>query len=167
MSLFILNLILAIVWTLLNNDPGVVTFIFGFVLGFILLFLFQPARFMHKKVKESHASNYFKRMLSFFRFSLWFFVEFLKANLNVAIKVLSCPNHQLHPHILKVGVKDLTSFEIVFLAQCITITPGTTTVKISDNQHILYFHALDATDTKKVWESVDKNLKPRILNFTR
>jgi multicomponent Na+:H+ antiporter subunit E len=64
----------------------------------------------------------------------------LKANLDVALRVLS-PGLQLKPGIVKIRTSLASEIGRTFLANSITLTPGTMTVDIKDD--ILYIHWID------------------------
>lgn len=64
----------------------------------------------------------------------------LKANIDVALRVLS-PGLNLNPGIVKVKTGLQSDIAKVFLANSITMTPGTLTVEIKDDT--LYIHWID------------------------
>ena len=117
----------------------------------------------HKSVK----GHYVNRTLSLVWFLIWFAVEFLKANLNIAWAILTRPNSKITPNIFTINVTDLTSLEILILSQCITLTPGTTTIKISEDQNKIYIHAFDGEDVTEERQNIETNMLKKILAFTR
>jgi multicomponent Na+:H+ antiporter subunit E len=70
---------------------------------------------------------------------LW---ECFKANLDVAYRVLH-PRLPIHPGIVKVRTKLTTDTALTFLANSITLTPGTMSVDIDKDNGILYIHWID------------------------
>jgi multicomponent Na+:H+ antiporter subunit E len=66
--------------------------------------------------------------------------ECLKANIDVAMRVLS-PGLQLKPGIVKIRTSLKSDIARTFLANSITLTPGTMTVEIQDD--VLYIHWID------------------------
>jgi multicomponent Na+:H+ antiporter subunit E len=48
---------------------------------------------------------------------------------------------------------------ITLLANSITLTPGTLSVDVSDDQKTLYVHALDIEDPRKTEEQIRKTLE--------
>ncbi len=66
--------------------------------------------------------------------------ECLKANIDVALRVLS-PGLNLKPGIVKIKTSLKTDIAKVFLANSITMTPGTMTVEIKDDT--LYIHWIE------------------------
>ena len=64
----------------------------------------------------------------------------LKANIDVALRVLS-PGLQIRPGIVKIRTNLKSDVARVFLANSITLTPGTMTVEIKDD--VLYIHWIE------------------------
>ncbi|MEO0081162.1 MAG: Na+/H+ antiporter subunit E [candidate division WOR-3 bacterium] len=72
----------------------------------------------------------------------------LKANVDVAMRVLS-PGLVLRPGIIKIRTSLKSDIARTFLANSITLTPGTMTVEIKDD--VLYIHWIDVrTDDPEV-----------------
>ncbi|MFP4492743.1 MAG: Na+/H+ antiporter subunit E [Puniceicoccaceae bacterium] len=76
--------------------------------------------------------------MSFFFFYL---KEILLSNLRVAYDVLT-PRHRMKPGIIAVDVGDMTEWQIFFMSNLITMTPGTLGLTVSRDQRILYIHAM-------------------------
>lgn len=170
MILFLLNLLLALVWFLLAEPPHWKDFVVGFVLGFLLIAAFRNLfkEDLKKGVIVARVrSDYVRRVIAFLWFAIWFLYEFMMSNFRVAYVVLFVPAKKIDPHILKMDVTKLNDFEIVFLANCITLTPGTSTVKISDDHNTLWLHALDASAPESVLSDIENKLLKKILRFTR
>ena len=64
----------------------------------------------------------------------------LKSNIDVALRVLS-PGLQIRPGIVKIRTSLKSEIARVFLANSITLTPGTMTVEIKDD--LLYIHWIE------------------------
>lgn len=64
----------------------------------------------------------------------------LKSNIDVALRVLS-PGLQIKPGIVKIRTTLKSDVARVFLANSITLTPGTMTVEIKDD--VLYIHWIE------------------------
>jgi multicomponent Na+:H+ antiporter subunit E len=158
MKPFGMNLLIAVIWLLLSQEPSPVDFAFGFAVGFGLLLLFRP-------VLRSEA--YVRRSLAFVRFLTVFLHQFVIANVKVAYAVLFRSRESLHPNFVTYDTSSLKPHEILILSYCITLTPGTTTVDIAEDFDILIFHALDADDPDQIRASIDRTLKTAIISFTR
>lgn len=169
MNLFVLNLILAFIWLLLGENPGGMRFIAGFILGFLTIAVFKPAfadtRYL--KRRSGKGGDYVRRTLWFCYFIFWFGYQFLKSNLKIAWAVLTRPNSTIHPGIFTFNVKNLSTFEIIMLSQCITLTPGTITIKVEDDQNAIYVHAFHVEEVGSEREFLQHELVKNILRFTR
>lgn len=153
-----LNLFIAVMWLFLSSEPSLAGFVVGFLIGFVLLAAFKP-------VAGSH--DYIRRSVAFIRFLGRFACEFLVANAKVAWAVLARSRRSFHPDFLSYDVTGLTRPEILLLSYCVSLTPGTTTVEISEDFSSLTLHALDADRPDEVRAAIDHRLKGPILAFTR
>jgi multicomponent Na+:H+ antiporter subunit E len=158
MTQFLLNMVVALLWLLLTGRPTLVALGIGFLLGFALMVLARPL---------FPQSRYVSRTWAFVRFWLVFLREFVVANIKVARAVLLLPIDTLRPDYLEYDISDLSPGEAVLLSHCVTLTPGTATVEISDDGRTLVIHALDAGDPEGVRRGITQNLKNRMLEFTR
>lgn len=157
MKPFLTNLALALVWLMLG-DVTLWRFLLGYILGFIILSFFPNIQ---------GNESYIKRTFAFLRFSKRFFIEFLKANYNVAKIVLFKPKDQLAPFFIHYDISRLTKVEALILNQCITLTPGTVTVQLTKDHSSLLIHVLSAESEEEVKESIKNDLEIPLLEFTR
>lgn len=92
--------------------------------------------------------------------------ELIKANFSVAIKSLS-PNLNINPGIVKITTDLNSDYGLAMLSNCITLTPGTITMDIYEDNHknAMYIHWIDAKteDTKEASEII----KGRFEYFVR
>jgi multicomponent Na+:H+ antiporter subunit E len=68
--------------------------------------------------------------------------EILKANLDVAYRVLH-PSLPINPGIVKIKTDIKSETGLTFLANSITLTPGTLTVDVDSKNGLLYIHWID------------------------
>lgn len=108
-----------------------------------------------------------RRAVGFVRFLFLFFHELIKANLEMAAVVLLKSRDDLDPGLIVYRAKGLSRFEILVLAQCITLTPGTAAVKVSRDYHRLLIHTLDASDPAGICADIRRTLEAPILRWTR
>ena len=107
------------------------------------------ARFNHDqliKVTERPLFT-FPNMLRFFRLSVSFIASVLKANFQVAALVLN-PGLPIDPQVTGVPVKLHKEVSRVFLANAITLTPGTLTV-LCNNEEMLV-HTLTEKNAEEI-----------------
>jgi multisubunit Na+/H+ antiporter MnhE subunit len=158
MKALTLNLVIATIWLLLSSTRTTADFFIGLGLGFAGLAAFSAVL---------DTGDYPRRAWALVRFALGFLREFVVANFSVARRVLFGSNATLHPDFLTYDVNGLTRGEILVLSYCITLTPGTTTVQISEDFRTLTLHALDASDPDAVRRDIDHTLKYPLLRLTR
>lgn len=100
-------------------------------------------------------------------FALRFVRELILANITMAKVVLFQKTDQLAPDFLNYDTTGLTPFEIVVLTHCITLTPGTTSVELSDDEKSVVVHSLDARDPAGVCLGIKTSLEKPLLGWTR
>lgn len=93
-------------------------------------------------IKRPHHFRQISRYLWFAYYIPLFLWECLKANIDVAGRVLS-PNIPLNPGIVKIKTSLKSDTGLTFLANSITLTPGTLCVDIDPQEGILYIHWID------------------------
>lgn len=158
MKALAIHTLLAMVWLFLSKERNLVDLAFGFVLGFGILALFSPVLGTHDHVR---------RTLGFGLWLLSFARAFLVSNWVTLKIVLFTPKDQWAPGFVEYPIGDLKSWEVVVLAQCISLTPGTTSVEVRQEDGTLLIHALDSRDPAAITRSIDLELKAPLLAFTR
>jgi len=86
-----------------------------------------------------HPHRYQAFFLEYVPIFLW---EVIKANVDVAYRVMH-PKLPIHPGIVKVKTSLKSDTALTFLANSITLTPGTMSVDIDRDNGILYVHWID------------------------
>lgn len=81
------------------------------------------------------------RFIAMISFLFFYVYEVVKSNLRVAYDVLT-PTHQMKPGIITVNVDGMTDRQLLFMANLITMTPGTLGLNFSEDQKKLYIHAM-------------------------
>lgn len=157
MRSLMINLLVAVIWLLLQTQPSIFGFFVGFSLGFALLALFKPVL---------GSEDYIRRMLAAAMFTVVFARAFLLACAQL-IRLTFVPMSRLRPDFVIYNVSGMTRLEILLLSQSISLTPGTNTVDISHDFNRLYLHVIDCPDPAAVRESIDRTLRRGILAFTR
>lgn len=96
-------------------------------------------------VKRPHLFKNPKRYLWFLFYIPVFIWECLKANIDVAYRV-GHPDLPINPGIVKVKTKLKSDTGLTFLANSITLTPGTLSVDIDQENGFLYIHWISVKD---------------------
>ena len=134
MSLFLVNVLLALAWAAVTGSFTFLNLAFGFVLAMGTLSLIR---------EQVGSVGYFSRARRVISLFLLFVYELILSAWRVAVLVLS-PRMDLKPGIFAYPLKVDRDFEIALLANLITLTPGTLSVDVSDDRRTLYVHAIDA-----------------------
>lgn len=101
------------------------------------------------------------------RYILIFLKELTIANYQV-VKLVLAPKLKIRPGFVAIPMDADTDFEVTALANSITLTPGTITVHLPKERHVIVIHALDVTDDPQVVrDSIKRALEANILKFTR
>lgn len=137
MSIFALNLILAVVWAALWADFSVLQLVVGFHVGFAALWLAQPL--------FGEASPYFRRAWRTLRLALYFLYELVASSIRVAWDVLT-PREQANPRILEMPLDVRSDMEILLVTNLISLTPGTLSLDVTPDRKTLIVHAMFADD---------------------
>lgn len=95
------------------------------------------------------------RLFSFIGFILFYTKEVVLSNFRVAYDVLT-PTHHMTPGIIAVDVSGMTDRQILFMANLITMTPGTLGLAVSEDETTLYIHVMYMDGSA---ESMTKNLE--------
>ena len=96
-------------------------------------------------VKRPHIFKNFTRYAWFLYYVPLFIWECIKANIDVAYRVCH-PDLPINPGIVKVKTSLKSDTALTFLANSITLTPGTMSVDIDAQEGILYIHWIDVKD---------------------
>jgi multicomponent Na+:H+ antiporter subunit E len=90
-----------------------------------------------------------------------FLIELTRSSLSVAWAIIN-PNAKLRPAIIAVPLDLKTDARIAALANMVTLTPGTTSLHVSDDRKILYVHVLDCDDEADVIASIKSSFEDRL-----
>jgi multicomponent Na+:H+ antiporter subunit E len=126
---------LMIIWLLLNASFDSVVIITGIVISTIISVFFCKSCEVFTTVRLSP-----KAILYSLIYIVVFFKELLKSNFDVAYRVVS-PSLPINPGIVEVKTKLKSKIGRIFLANSITLTPGTFTLEM--NEDSLFIHWIE------------------------
>lgn len=101
-------------------------------------------------------------IVAFLGFFVW---ELVLANLRVAIEVLT-PGFSMTPGIVRVPTRTRNDWEIMLLANAISMTPGTLSLEVSDDHRDLFVHSLYVSSREEFLEGIAK-MERVLLRATR
>ena len=154
----LLTLLLAVVWTLLQNQVSAGMVVFGVILGVIIPLL--TAAWWPDRPRSFHMG----RMITYSILVMW---DILVANIQVAWIVLTKPNSKLRPAWIVVPLDLRQPEAITVLAGTITLTPGTVSADLSDEGHSLLVHALHTDDPDAVRDEIKDRYERRLKEIFR
>ncbi len=157
MILLLLNVLLALAWVALTGEFSPANFVVGFLFGYAALWMTQ-----HMVGQTS----YFRKIRTVIRFACFFMWEVVKANMKVAYDVLS-PRQRITPGIIAIPLEAKTDAEITFLANLITLTPGTLSLDVSEDRRVLYIHAMYVENADQFRQEIKDGLERRLLDMLR
>ncbi len=148
-----LTLLLAIVWTLLQNEVSAGMVVFGIILGIII------PRMTSIWWPDTPKGFRLGKMVTYSILVMW---DILVANVQVAWIVLSVPNSKLKPAWIVVPLELRQPEAITVLAGTITLTPGTVSADLSDEGHSLLVHVLHTDDPDAVLAEIKARYERRL-----
>ncbi|MET1030962.1 Na+/H+ antiporter subunit E [Domibacillus tundrae] len=153
----LLNVFLAFLWMFLQVSFSARTFIIGYLLGLIVMIGMR--RFFNGRF-------YLHRVWAVTYLFLLFVKELIKANLDV-LKLVLRPKLNIRPGIFALETELKSDWEVTLLANLITLTPGTLVVDVSDDNKILYIHAIDIEDVREAADSIKNSFEKAIMEVSR
>ncbi|OCA81392.1 Na+/H+ antiporter subunit E [Pseudobacillus wudalianchiensis] len=153
----LLNFFLAFLWMFLQVSINSKTFIIGYLIGLILIYGMR--RFFKTEL-------YVRRVFAIIYLTLLFFKELIMANIDV-LKVILKPKLDIQPGIFALPTELKSDWEITLLANLITLTPGTLVIDVSDDQKILYVHAIDVPDVQDAINGIKESFEKAIMEVSR
>ena len=133
-----LFIIAFVIWALLNWVPDWQHLVVGVFVAWFVAFMTGDL-FVQRPHVLKHPRRYLYFVFYYLPVFLW---EVIKANIDVAYRVIH-PRLPINPGIVKVKTKLKSDTALTFLANSITLTPGTLTVDIDRDNNALYIHWID------------------------
>jgi len=152
-ALFIIGFL---VWALLTWPLDFQHLIVGLMVAAFVAFITGDL-FSYRPYHFGHITRY----IWFCYYVPMFLWECFKANIDVALRVLN-PKLPINPGIVKVTTTLRSDTGLTFLANSITLTPGTLCVDIDAEKGILYIHWIDVKT-----QDADKATRLIVHNFEK
>ena len=150
MSVFLLNLLLAVAWAALTGQVTLGGLFQGFLVGFAALWVIQPL--------FGETGNYFTRVWRWGRLVVLFHYELVVSSLSVAWDVLT-PRHRSRPGILCVPLRAKGEAEVLLVTNLISLTPGTLSLDVAEDCNTLVIHAMFADDPEKIAAQIENGME--------
>lgn len=153
----VLNVILAITWMFLNGDWSFTGLIVGYGIGLILVIAMR--RFFTQRL-------YIDRVWACIKLLFLFIKELILSNIAVIRQVLR-PKLNIRPGIIDMRTELTSDLEITLLTSLITLTPGTLSLEVSEDQRTIYIHAMDIEDAEQLAQDIKLSFERAIMEVTR
>ncbi|WP_018931515.1 Na+/H+ antiporter subunit E [Gracilibacillus lacisalsi] len=153
----ILNLVIAIMWMFLGETYTFVSFLTGYIIGALLLFMLR--RFIPD-------AFYLERVWKMIKLVFLFIKELLISNIDI-LKWVYKPHKDYKPGIFALPTDLKSNWEITMLTSLISLTPGTLSVAVSKNNDTIYIHAMDIDDNETAIEAIKTTFEKAIMEVTR
>ncbi len=151
-TLFLINILLAVLWCFTWGVFDFYTFATGFFFSYLLVSLCS---------RSLALEGYGRKAFELVRFTLYFTRILIVANIQIAIEILT-PTHNVKPRIVRFDVEGLTSAQQAVLVSIINMTPGTLVLDISRDRRTFYVHCMYAEDRDAAIAEL-KYLRDRLL----
>jgi multicomponent Na+:H+ antiporter subunit E len=152
MSLFLLNILLAVAWGALTGNFTPTSLIFGFALSYLILWI---------GFRRGESSRYFNRVIHAIEFIVFFVNALIQANVRMAITVLS-PKLVLRPAVVGIPLDLRSDAAITVLMNLITLTPGTLSLDVSSDRRVLFVHGIWVEDENLFRQNIKDGFEKRV-----
>lgn len=152
-----MNLLLSFIWVALTGEMLYTNFLFGFLLGFGILWIMNRAE---------EDQRYFTRVPKTLLLLLSFVYEMIKANIQVAYDVIT-PKYFFKPGIVRYPMNARSDLEINLLSTFISLTPGTLILDISEDKKTLYIHVMYLKDKQSFIKETKNKIEKKLLEILR
>lgn len=159
MNGMLVNLVLTLAWVMITGVFTFMNILVGFLLGYGVLAITQ---------RVTGRPGYAGKLVQTLSLVAFFAYELLLANIRLAIDVIR-PNARIRPAIVAVPLSARTDVEITILANLITLTPGSTSIELSDDRRTLYVHLVDIGDSslEEVRNEIKRGFERKLLDVMR
>ena len=157
MTLFLANLLLALLWAAIQGSFTLFDLLVGFACGYLVLLVARPVL---------DPSSYYFGLWRAVAFAAIFAWELVLSSLRVARQVLT-PRLHMRPGVIAVPLDVRTDAQITLLANLNSVTPGSLSLDVSDDRRTLYVHVMDIVDgdVDATRREIKEGLERRILDL--
>ncbi len=145
-------LLLLAAWLLMTGAPTSIEFIVGITASLIIAHMCGKFMFYESPYQLFNP----KSILNLAIYSIILLGAEIKSHLTTASSIIT---GSINPAIIRIPTTQTTDFTKTLVANSITITPGTLTIKIDKNHHDLYIHCLNYNPKKDITQQFEKHAK--------
>ncbi|QFF99810.1 Na+/H+ antiporter subunit E [Psychrobacillus glaciei] len=153
----LLNVVIALTWMFLSVSFKPTTFIVGYLLGLLMLWMLR---------KSFSSRFYLDRIWAVIKLVILFLKELTLSNIAVLLLIIK-PKMPIRPAIFAMPTVLEKDWEITLLSSLITLTPGTIVIDISDDNKTLYIHSIDFDNVDDAINSIKNTFEKAILEVSK
>lgn len=153
----VVNLIISFMWMFLSESYTVLTFVTGYIIGIFLLIILN--RFFEGPF---YLIRIYKILVLFYIFIR----ELILSNLDV-VKLVYAREPNFEPGIFAMPIDVKKNWEITLLANLITLTPGTLSIALSDDNSHIFIHAMHIDEKEQSIHEIKNTFEKAIMEVTR
>lgn len=156
-NLFTLNIFLAVGFSVILGQLNLSGLTAGFLVGYLALWVSRPLY---------GDTPYFSRVIKILQLIAFFVQELLVSNLRVLWDVIT-PGHISKPGVIAVPLDAKSDFEIMMVANLVSLTPGTLSLDVSNDRKSLYVHVMFLEDVDTTRREIKQGIEKRVLEALR
>ncbi len=149
-----LNIILAVAWAALTGEITLGALLVGFLFGSFALYLTRPL--------FPGSQLYFRRVWKWVKLIVLFLYELLVSSIQVVWDVLT-PTHKSNPEIMSIPLDAKGEMQILFVTNLISLTPGTLSLDVTEDEKTLYIHAMFADDPDEIRRAIKEGMERWVI----
>src|SRR5699024_3322399 len=145
------------IWMFLTASYSVIVVVGGYIVGVILLLIL---------IRVFSGSFYLKRVYKIVVLFLIFLRELILSNLDI-VKLVYQRKPDFEPGIFAMPLEVKSNWEITLLANLITLTPGTLSIALTDDNSHIFIHAIHIDDKEQSIYEIKNTFEKAIMEVTR
>lgn len=153
----VVNLIISFMWMFLSESYTLITFTLGYIVGILLLLVLN--RFFAERI-------YLERFYKIISLFYIFIRELILSNVDV-VKLVYAKNPNFEPGIFAMPIELKKNWEITLLANLITLTPGTLSIALSDDNSYIFIHAMHIDEKEQSIYEIKNTFEKAIMEVTK
>ncbi len=157
MNIFALNVALALAWAALTGNITLGGLAVGFVLGSACLYLTRSL--------YPGCDGYFRRAGKWAKLIILFLRELVVSSVEVVWDVLT-PTQKARPGIISVPLTVTREMDILLVTNMISLTPGTLSLDVTEDNSTLYIHAMFADDPDEIRRQITEGIERWVIEAT-
>ena len=157
MNLLVINILLGVGFMIAMETFSLGALCAGLAIGYGALWLTRPLY---------GNARYFKRVAAIARLGGFFLKALVVSNLRVLWDVVT-PAQTSKPGIIGLPLDASSDFEIMLVANLVSLTPGTLSIDVSPDKKTLYVHVMFLDDVEESRRTIKKGLEKRVLEVLR